>query len=341
MNKTYEDELFVYKYRPSLLKDIDRPVADMFHKIIEKNTTPNIILYGLPGTGKKTLLYAYLSSKYGTFKTQCIQKEFKINTKTIELPIFYSKFHVEIDIRTFIYHARNILPILIKEFAQTKNVLSNQHKLFVIHHIEELEMQTQHTLRRILEMYIENCRFLFVCTKLNKITHPLQSRCMLIRVPAFTSLEITKVLTTINQQLDNKRTTEQLKTIVTECKDNIKTAVMLLEASYYDFEADVDYQKELTLLLHQIIDAKKITMSFYESIDEYLYKILYKNRCLQDLIQTTFGILRTILHNDYTQLNELLPYFLKYDQNIVNGTRDFMHLQGLFYYLVYYFHKNK
>jgi DNA polymerase III delta prime subunit len=344
----YENELFVYKYRPKTLKDIDRPLTKTLNKIVEKDTIPNFILYGQKGTGKKTLFYSFLKSRYGDFKTQCVYKEYKINTKKIEIPVFYSQYHVEIDIRTFLSHVRTILPVLIKEFAQTKNVLDNRHKLFVIHHIEDLEMQTQHTLRRILEIYMDNCRFIFICSKLNKVTHPLQSRCLIIRIPVFTNEEITKILNDINKQLlvvpkDNLKqlTKPQIESIVDKCENNIKTAVFSLESAYYGFTTDILYEEEADQLLKQIINTETVTLELYEKIDNYLYMNLYKNRCLQELIQTTFISLRKILNNDYEKLNVILKQLILYDQNMVDGSRDYMHLQAIFYYLVYYFHNDK
>jgi len=349
----YEKELFVYKYRPKYLKDIQRPMIEVLNKIVEKDTIPNFILYGQKGSGKKTLLYAFLNSRYNkpdpltglinennNVKTQCILKEYKINTKNVSIPIFFSPYHVEIDIHTFSSHVRTILPVLIKEFAQTKNILDNQHKLFVIHHIEDLEMQTQHTLRRILEIYMENCRFIFISSKLNKITHPLQSRCLMVRVPVFTKPEIYKMLQDINNQLDNKVTDHKIEEIVENC-ETIKTAIFNLESKYYNFELDVSYEKETELLLKQIMNAKKISFALYETIDDFLYKNLYKNRCLQDLIHTTFMCLRKLLNNDYDKLNVILEKIIQYDQNMVDGSRDYMHIQSVFYFLVYYFHPNK
>lgn len=333
----YEDELFVYKYRPKTLKDIDRPMVSILNKIVEKDTIPNFILYGKNGTGKKTLLYSFLKSRYGDFKTQCIHKEHKINTKKVIIPVFYSPYHVEIDIRTFLSHVRTILPVLIKEFAQTKNILNNRHKLFVIHHLEDLEMQTQHTLRRILEIYMDNCRFIFICSKLNNVTHPLQSRCLIIRVPVFTNPEIHTILSNVNKTLVDKVSNKDIDTIVQNCNNNIKMAMFDLEAKYYNIEVDVFYEKEAEELIRKIMTTKKTTFLLYEEIDDYLYKNLYKNRCLQDLIQSTFMCLRKILKDDYEILNEILKSFTLYDLNMVQGSRNYMHIQAVFYYLVNYF----
>lgn len=356
----YEEELFVYKYRPKVLEDINRPMVDILKKIVEKDTIPNIILYGQKGTGKKTLFYSFLKSRYGDVKTQCVYKEFKINTKKIEIPVFYSQYHVEIDIGTFLSHVRTILPVLIKEFAQTKNVLDNRHKLFVIHHIEDLEMQTQHTLRRILEIYMDNCRFIFICSKLNKITHPLQSRCLIIRIPIFTNEEILEILNNINNKLPitdelNKLKQSQIEEIVNKCDNNIKTAMFSLESAYYNFDMDTSYEMEAESLLKRIINTNVVSITLYETIDDYLYKNLYKNRCLQELIHTTFISLHKIIKNpanyitrknnpfrnnlNYKNLNEILKQFIIYDQNMIQGSRDYMHIQAVFYYLVYYFHK--
>jgi len=336
--KEHQEHLFVYKYQPTSLHNINRPQTRIFQKIIDKNTTPNIILYGQENSGKHTLLYAFLKDKYGPFNTQCTYHEFKINAKKLSVPVYHSPYHVEIDVNGMFSHVRSILPPIIKEYAQTKNVLTSKHKLFVIHHMENLEEQTQHMLRRILELNMENCRFIFITTKLNKITLPLQSRCYTINIPQFTRHQSLDILHNINNQLDTPVATNILSGIIDATHPNIKESIFKLEASYYNIEIDdISYKKNIRTVIDCIANNTHDYKKLYEYIDNFLYQCLYKNIPLENIILLTFQVLREKLNTQ--QLNQILKEIVYYDKNMNNGFRDFIHIQAFYYYIVHFFNQ--
>lgn len=333
--KDYQNELFVYKYRPTNLSDIDRTPSKILKNMNEKNILPNMIFYGLPSSGKHTLLYAFLKDKYGKFNISCSKREYKINGKKLIIPVFYSPYHIEVNVNSFFSHTRTILPDLIKSYVTTKNILTQEHKLFVIHHMDDLEVQTQHMLRRILEVYIDKCRFIFITQQLNKITLPLQSRSCIIHIPQFTDKEIYNILQDINATLDEQVDEEDVKDIVELTKPNLKEAIFKLECKYRDIDVDSHYVYKLRKDIKMIMDCKSVTIKLYDDVDNILYEYLYKNIKMETIIYHTFRILCEIL--DVEETNKILSDIIQYDKNIVCGCRDFIHIQALFYYLIDYF----
>ena len=336
--KQYQEELFIYKYRPKTLETLNRPELSIFSQIIEHNTIPNMIIYGLENSGKRTALYAFLTSRFGALNMKCTYKEFKVNVKMAKIPIFHSNHHIEIDVLSFYSHVRTILPVLLKDITQSNNIWSNEHKIIVIHHMESLEVQSQHMMRRILEIYIKNCRFIFVTKKLNKITQPLQSRCLVVSIPQFTPPEIGKIVSSINDKLDIPVKTDVIQRILTT-STNIKDAIYNLEFAYYDIGEYDNYTKELYDVIMYIKNVKNIDEHLYKYIDDYLYECLYKNIQMDTLIYSSFLIVKKISPQGlYSELLERVTY---YDETINQGNREFMHVQSLFYFYVVLFHPDE
>ncbi len=62
--------------------------------------------------------------------------------------------------------------------------------MVVITEADKLSKDAQHALRRIMEKYMGNCRYILCCNSTNKVISPLRSRCLSIRVAAPTIQEV-------------------------------------------------------------------------------------------------------------------------------------------------------
>ena len=160
-------------HRPQHLDDFEfQPSVPLLKQFLDKEKEiPNMIFYGPEGSGKKSLLYAFLRDKYGidTSNTKCMTKIFKINSKEVELPYFYSAYHAEIQIGDMTNYTRNILPQIIKNIGSTRNILHNGCKILILHQSEKMDSFTQNMMRRFFETYYKTCRFIIITKYLNKI----------------------------------------------------------------------------------------------------------------------------------------------------------------------------
>lgn len=55
---------------------------------------------------------------------------------------------------------------------------------------ENLTKDAQHALRRTMEKYASTCKIILCCESSSRIIDPLRSRCMIIRVPAPSDMEV-------------------------------------------------------------------------------------------------------------------------------------------------------
>ena len=56
--------------------------------------------------------------------------------------------------------------------------------MVVILEAERLTRKAQQALRRIMEKYVGNCRYILCCNSISKVMAPVRSRCLALRVPA-------------------------------------------------------------------------------------------------------------------------------------------------------------
>ena len=137
---------------------------DFFH---ESNQIPNIIFHGSSGTGKKTIVYNFLSKIYDNNKNKIKHNVMVVNCS----------------------HGKGIKFIReeLKFFAKT-NIQSNygvNFKSIVLFNADSLTTDAQSALRRCIELFSYNTRFFIVVENKHKLLNPILSRFCEIYVPEY------------------------------------------------------------------------------------------------------------------------------------------------------------
>ena len=285
-------------HRPQSLDEFKFQPSSKILKQFLKKEIPNMIFYGPDGSGKKSLLYTFLEEKYGikTEQVKCINKMFKINSKEVEIPYFYSNYHVEIQISDLANYTRNILPQIIKILGSTRNILHNGCKILILHGAEKIDSFTQNMLRRFFEIYCKTCRFILLTSQLNQIIKPLQSRCLLIRIPAPSTLQIQSCIPSFSGS-----------------HRNMKMAWI---------ENAFSIQREpIEIYMYELLKGKK------QNPQELIYSLLIKNYNFIQVTKDIYEILRKEL--DEEKLYTVIPIISKYSQRLITGTRDILHMEAM------------
>lgn len=155
---------------------------DRLDQLISRKTLPNLILHGNTRSTIEACRYLLKNLYPRMSKPIFHERVEKINSKVIKIPLFSTNVHIEVLISDFGYNSRSLLPKLLLELASTKNIMTQEHKVIVMHGVEDLPKQTQYILRGNFEMIIKNCRVILLTKNINKLIEPLQSRCLDIRV---------------------------------------------------------------------------------------------------------------------------------------------------------------
>ena len=171
--------LWVEKYRPTTLSGIvgqSNFVHDAEHWVLNKNM-PNVILYGLAGTGKTAASISLVNDILGEDKEGNF---FEINA-------------------------------------------SDDRKL---------TKDAQNALKRVMERYSDNCRFIITCNDRHKIISPLLSRCANYGFKRVSSENMFGILRNIlDSENINRHSDEDLETFITYLQGDLRRGINELQAS--------------------------------------------------------------------------------------------------------------
>ena len=146
--------LWVEKYRPKSIEECILPtdIKQTFNEFVLQEEIPNLLLSGRSGIGKTTVAMALCNQLDSDFIIINSSEDGNIDTLRTD----------------------------IKTFASTVS-LSGGRKVVILDEADYLNPQsTQPALRRFMEEFSKNCRFIFTCNFANRIISPLHSRCSVV-----------------------------------------------------------------------------------------------------------------------------------------------------------------
>jgi replication factor C subunit 3/5 len=293
------------------------------------NNLTHLIVHGKNGTGKRSLIKCLIHEIYGNIKTE--KTLFNVNTygnKMDEVLLEKSPYHIIVKPNNSAFD-KYVLQDIIKNFAQTTiiNSHTNYHyKLVIIDCIDKLSRQAQNALRRTMEEFMGNCKFIFICYQLHKIIEPLKSRCSLITIPNPSEDDIFKTLFHISTLEKIKLSVARLNDLSKNANTDIKQGIWLLE--YYQHKIyikdELNWHKYGDLIIKEIFSGK-INLSYLRELN---YQIYMSNIDMNELI---FYLLENILKCEISLKIKynIINTFSKFDIRINQGKRQTLHLEAL------------
>ena len=160
--------IWTEKYRPDSLDEVvgQDNIVDRLSAFVEEDSVPHILFAGPAGTGKTTSAIAMAKDLYGDKWKQNFMETNASDERGI-----------------------NVVREKIKDFARTKPI-DAEYKIIFLDEADALTSDAQQALRRTMEQFSDNCRFILSCNYSSKIIDPIQSRCAVFR---FNRLEQDKV----------------------------------------------------------------------------------------------------------------------------------------------------
>lgn len=217
-------KLWIEEYAPTELSDItgNQMIIENLKNIVQSNDMPHLMFHGPNGCGRSTCAtiiakkhlgplyrYAHLSI-YGSLNrgknvvTEKNDKK-KSNDKLMDGP--------------------NIVNFIKKNMKLPEN----KYKLITIYDFDCMTPEAQMALRRIIELYANKVRFIFICNDLNKVIEAIQSRALPLQLTNISSEEIKDKLREISQRAKISQNEDVLEAISIMANGNLKQAIGQLQ----------------------------------------------------------------------------------------------------------------
>lgn len=191
-NKT----IWAEKYRPTNFNNIVKQdeIKLFLNGAIRERNIPHLLLYGPPGTGKTTTANSLAKRLFKLQRSNNTHlTKFQFNEENNKL--FYDRV---LELNASDERGIKVVREKIKTFANLSIAPTNNYnippfKIIILDEADAMSADAQFALRRIMEKYSHNTRFILICNYVTKIIPPLASRCSKFRFLPI-DLENTKII---------------------------------------------------------------------------------------------------------------------------------------------------
>ena len=282
--------LWTEKYRPKNLNEVigqEHFVSDA-RSWVEENNMPNILLYGNPGNGKTGAGLVIGREILGdSFQDNFVEVNAS-DDRRLE------------NVRT-----------TIKNIAQSGTIGDAPFRIVLLDEMDGMTTDAQNALKRIMERYASNIRFIITCNDRNKIIFALQSRCANYHFKPLSNEAVLEVLTSILKAEEITRfSQDELDSFIYAMNGDMRRAITELQAakaSNSTLKTQIDAGlNEYKKLLMKIVNKDNFALS---TIHDFLHNgFTIREICIglhDAVIQTElesnikFKILRTIGESEW------------------------------------------
>jgi len=250
----------IEKYRPNRLEDLKNQddIKNILKDMVKNRNIPHMIFYGGAGTGKTSTAIAICKQLYKS----------TYNDNVLEL-----NASDERGIR--------VVREKIKTFAQKS--ADDDFKIIILDEADAMTTDSQFALRRIIEKYSINTRFVLICNYINKIISPLLSRCSVFRFKTMEYSNITNILNDImekeNITINKKLSSRLIKDDLRKSINNLQKLIFLNRKNIKDNKIDIKYfDDDISIDINEIIYNENLNTIEYTNhlINEgYSFEELY------------------------------------------------------------------
>ncbi|MBI5871670.1 replication factor C small subunit [archaeon] len=247
-------EVWTEKYRPKKFGDIvgQEEIVARLSAFVKQKNLPNLLFAGPAGIGKTSLILVIARELYSENWRQNILETNASDERGIDT-----------------------IREKIKNFARTKPISGTEFKLCILDEADSLTKEAQQALRRIMESYVETCRFCLLANYSSKIIEPIQSRCAIFRFRPLSKDKVAALIKRIAKQESIELEDSALNLLYEISEGDIRRATNLLQScaitgkkiteehiqDIVSFAAPKEIKKILELALqHQFIKARSLLL---------------------------------------------------------------------------------
>jgi replication factor C small subunit len=251
------------KYRPKNLNEVigQKLIVERLKSFVKAGNFPNMIFAGSAGIGKTTCAIAMANDLYGGSFDGAFKELNASDSRGID-----------------------VIRGQVKEFAKTISIADVPIKIIFLDEADALTADAQHALRRTMEKFSSETRFILSANYASKLIEPIQSRCVVFRFKPLNEADMVEYI---------KRISDSEKLEMNE---------KAIEALIY--VSDGDLRKLTNVLQSAAMQSKKIS-------EQEVYEVAAKARPKEIVAMLKFAI-DGIFDKSRDELNTLM---LKHGMN--------------------------
>jgi len=252
--------LWTEKYRPKRIGDVigqEHFTMDAMSWLEEKNM-PNVLAYGNPGNGKTAAMIALGRSILGD---EFDENFFEINAS---------------DDRRL-----ETVRTTIKNIAQSGVIGNAPFRIILLDEMDGMTSDAQNALKRIMERYANNVRFMITCNDKSKIIFALQSRCANYHFKPLSNEVILEVIQGILQEEGVERfSNDELIAFIASASLDLRRVITEVQAAK---SSNTTLKKQIEMSLEEYSKGLDILINNKNNAIAYFQKLLIDGRTIKEI----------------------------------------------------------